>query len=87
MARVIRGVRTFKESDASLLVMQGYSRPVGEFERYFDVVIPVPAEFYSNNLSRGLRDWLPQVSALDMSTKVIHELIGLLWYRVKSKDV
>ena len=144
MARVIRGARAFKESDASLLIMQGYSSTVGErmtifmkelaidmgieeeliirepysrntfehpielieiinetdkiavvtsawhlnravreFEQYYDEVIPVPAEFYSYNLSGGMRDWLPQVSALEVSTKVIHELIGMMWYRVK----
>ena len=144
MARVIRGVRAFKESDASLLVMQGYSSTVGErmtilmkelaedmgieeeliirepysrttfehpielikiieetdkiavvtsawhlnravreFEQYFAEVIPIPAEFYSYNLSGGMHDWLPQVSALEVSTKVIHELIGMMWYRVK----
>ncbi len=54
-----------------------------EFDKYFDSVIAVPAEFYSFTYERGLRKLLPRLSALEESTKVIHEFIGRQWYRVK----
>ncbi len=53
-----------------------------EFDNFFSQVQPVPAEFYSYTRPPGLSGWLPQLSALQMSTKMIHELAGQLWYRV-----
>ncbi len=60
-------------------------RAVREFEKHFDQVVPVPAEFYSYPRDRGVRNWLPQVDALEVSTKVFHELIGMAWYRVRNQ--
>ena len=54
-----------------------------EFEKYFDKVVCVPAEFYSYSYESGLQRWLPGISGLQVSTKVIHEMVGMVWYRVK----
>ncbi|MFW6257042.1 MAG: YdcF family protein [Bacillota bacterium] len=145
--RVMRGVKTFKESDAGLLVMQGwpddreYKQMTGlmrelavemgisgeqikeesysrntfqhplklkektgidadssvavvtsawhlkraeiEYSLYFSEVVPVPADFYTFTEKGGIRDFLPQLEALQISTAVIQEYIGIIWYKVR----
>lgn len=55
-------------------------RAMREFERYFDHVVPVPADYISRQLDGSIKDWIPQVKGLEDSTKVIHEWVGRLWY-------
>jgi len=54
-----------------------------EFEKHFEEIIPVPAEFYSHRRKSNFQEWLPQVSGLEISTKVIHEKIGMIYYNMK----
>jgi len=51
-----------------------------EFARHFHAVSPLGYEVPSRN--RRARDWIPSAGALGHSTKMIHEWIGIVWYRV-----
>lgn len=51
-----------------------------EFDRYFDDITPVPAEFISRDQPGGVRNLLPRVHSLRSSTKILHEFVGILWY-------
>ena len=146
-ARVMRGIRTYKNTDSEILVMQGslsgsqpermtelmkqlalemgvneddiitepnsrntfqhplellkiegisqtdrlgvvtsawhLKRAEREFEKHFEEIKPVPAEFYSYDIEEGFQYWLPQISGLEKSTKIIHEVIGMIYYQIK----
>lgn len=59
-------------------------RAVREFERHFDRVVPIPADYISKQITGTARDWFPQVTALADSTQIVHERIGRLWYDVRA---
>lgn len=46
-------------------------------------VIPAPTA-YSTRYKTGLLDFLPRTDALHESRHFMHEIIGLIWYRLKS---
>jgi len=47
-------------------------------------VIAAPTQLGSPYNWRDWRYWLPNSGAMDLSSKVMHEYIGLLWYRLVS---
>ena len=59
-------------------------RATAEFRREFARVVPVPADYLSRQLTGGIQDWIPQVSGLETTTKVIHEWVGRVWYTLVS---
>ena len=44
---------------------------------------PYPVDFQTNGESIDLFDFIPSVRALDVMTEVVHELIGLVMYRLQ----
>jgi uncharacterized SAM-binding protein YcdF (DUF218 family) len=48
----------------------------------FDVVIAPTA--FATNYQLTLRDFMPRANALSDSSHFFHEIVGLLWYRLKS---
>ncbi len=58
-------------------------RSVATFERAGFEVIPAPTR-YSTQLQTNLLSFLPDAEALRDSRIFMHEMIGLLWYRLKS---
>jgi len=44
---------------------------------------PYPVDFQTNGGGIGIFDFLPSVRALDIMTDVVHELIGLVMYRLQ----
>jgi uncharacterized SAM-binding protein YcdF (DUF218 family) len=46
-------------------------------------VIPAPTAFTGHG-ETNLLEFLPGGAALDTSSIVMHELIGMLWYRLKT---
>jgi uncharacterized SAM-binding protein YcdF (DUF218 family) len=46
-------------------------------------VVPAPTA-YTTNFRLTLLDFLPQANALHQSSMFFHEVIGLIWYRLKS---
>ncbi len=77
----IEGVES---SDVLAVVTSAWHLPraVHEFERYFDHIVPIPADYLSRQLEGNIKDWIPQHVGLERSTKVIHEWVGRLWYVV-----
>ena len=53
------------------------------FNNYYENITPVPAEFISFNLPGGIYNFFPQVSGLRISTRAIHEYIGMIWYYLR----
>lgn len=47
-------------------------------------VIPAPTGYISLLSEEQLANYLPSIKALDASVYVLHELIGLAWYKAKS---
>lgn len=58
-------------------------RAVMEFERSFSKVIPIPADYYMYQLDGDVRDWIPQAEALEKSTILLHEMLGIVWYKLR----
>lgn len=57
------------------------SRAVDAFESRGLEVIPAPIK--GSPVRPGIRAFLPRASALHTSASVLHEWVGLLWYRVR----
>ena len=75
-----------KPSDRIAVVTSAYhlKRAEREYTLYFDNVIPVPADFLTPaSTSRRWTRYLPQAGALQVSTAVIQEYIGIAWYRIR----
>ena len=45
-------------------------------------VIPAPTAF-EGSTSRGLPGFLPSILALQSSNRALHEIVGMLWYRIR----
>lgn len=58
-------------------------RAIGRFEHYFRTAVPIPCDFHSRAASQGLLDYLPQADALTLSTQMLQEYLGELWYRLR----
>lgn len=57
-------------------------RAMGEFKRYFPVVIPIPCDPPAPPSVRP-RQFLPQVEALNRTTNMLQEYLGVVWYNVR----
>ena len=57
-------------------------RSMREFVRGFPKVYPVKAYHLGTPILRALTIWLPQAGALELSTTMIHEYIGMVWYEL-----
>lgn len=66
-----------------VLVTHAYhmQRAAGLFELAGFNVTPAPTQLNRVYPWREWRYWMPDVRALDLSGRVIHEYLGLLWYR------
>ena len=53
-----------------------------EFRRHFDHVASLPNPAPSG--VPGWRDWIPNAGALESSTTMIHEWLGIAWYRLRA---
>lgn len=60
------------------------ARAVGVFEGVGFAVTPAPMGFIvGEEISFGLFDWLPSISALSTSRAVLHEWMGIAYYRLR----
>lgn len=69
------------------IVTSGYhmKRSEKEFKKYFNKVLPLPASyFYSSLIERNVLKYIPQTEALNVTTIALRELIGSIWYEIKS---
>jgi uncharacterized SAM-binding protein YcdF (DUF218 family) len=59
-------------------------RAIFSFKQYFDEVYPSPisASILDNSLF-AIQRFIPYPDALSKSTTMIHEWIGILWYKIK----
>jgi uncharacterized SAM-binding protein YcdF (DUF218 family) len=57
-------------------------RAIGEFKRYFQRVKPIPCGIHTLP-TVGPGDLLPQVEALQLTTTMMHEYIGSVWYGLR----
>lgn len=61
------------------------TRAMAEFKRYFPNVVAIPVEYKFKNLDWCEYPLFPQADALNYSTTLIHEQIGLIWYVLRHK--
>jgi len=68
-----------------LLVTHGLHMPrsVWSFERQGIEVIAAPTVFHTYGARGGAKDYIPQSGTLYGFTQVLHEWLGLAWYRLK----
>ena len=69
-----------------LLVTSGWHmrRALFSFNQYFDEVCPSPISVSGvNNSIFAIQRFIPHPGALSKSTTMLHEWIGLLWYKIK----
>jgi uncharacterized SAM-binding protein YcdF (DUF218 family) len=71
--------------DRIVLVTQAYHLPraVSEFSKAGFQVLPAPTDFISHSSGVTLLDFIPSASGLTGSFLVLHEYLGLLWYRIR----
>ncbi len=62
------------------------SRAVEQFKRVGMTVIPAPTSLFPNS-KLDIFSFLPSASALEMSSMVIHEWLGGIWYGLKYNDL
>lgn len=55
------------------------------FERQGMEVLPAPTAFWTAPRDHALGRWLPEAEALLLSTRILHEQLGLLWYRLREE--
>ncbi len=53
------------------------------FKNHFKQVIALPSDFSYNPFRLSLKSLIPSSDALVKSTESIHEIIGLLWYKIQ----
>ena len=69
------------------LVTSAWHMPRSErvFRQVFpeDTIVPIPAGYLYTPQTRFLKSIIPSAFALEISTKAIHEWIGMLWYTIR----
>jgi len=67
-----------------LLVTHGVHMPrsVWSFEKMGMGVIPAPTVFHAYGSRGGIREYIPQARTLDRFAQILHEWLGLAWYRL-----
>lgn len=77
------------EVNKILLVTHAWHMPraVYSFEQAGFDVMPAPTQFETSNPAGGLiGDYIPNVTSLQDSTWMLHEMLGVLWYRFSSSE-
>jgi len=68
------------------LVTSAYhlKRSEREFRAYFSNVVPIPSDYlYSYPKGHAIPAFVPNTGALFRSAIALHEMAGILWYRLK----
>jgi len=60
-------------------------RALSVFERFGVHAIPAPTDFEADAVRTGLLGWLPDVGALDMTSRVYKEYLGALVYALRAR--
>ena len=83
-ARLTRRILREANADSVYLVTHAWHMPRSKlaFERSGLRVIPAPLAFTHRGRTRPL-DFFPSASALEGSAQFFHEIVGLVWYRLK----
>jgi uncharacterized SAM-binding protein YcdF (DUF218 family) len=68
-----------------LLVTHGLHMPrsVWSFESQAIEVVAAPTVFHTYGTRGGAKDYVPQSGTLYVFTQVLHEWLGLTWYRLR----
>ncbi|MEN6374701.1 MAG: YdcF family protein [Smithella sp.] len=69
------------------IVTSGYhmKRSEREFKKYFNNVVPLPASYsYASSPQMNVLKYVPQTAQLYKTAMMLRELIGSLWYKIKS---
>lgn len=72
--------------DKIILVTEAYHMPraMSEFRKAGFLVEAAPTAFYRHSDGKiGLEDFIPSVFALEYGFLVSHEIVGMLWYRIR----
>lgn len=67
------------------LVTSAYhmKRSEREFRKYFSNVIPLPSDYLYSSSEISLLSFIPRSGNLYKFSTALHEIIGILWYRIK----
>ncbi|WP_446808325.1 YdcF family protein [Methylomonas sp. 2BW1-5-20] len=84
-ARFSREVLNEFGIDKIVLVTQAYHMPRAalEFRKAGFEVLPAPTAFIGHEGESRVLDWLPSPTAWANSFLLAHEMIGMLWYRIR----
>ena len=56
-----------------------------EFKKYFNNVLPLPAHYlYSSPMGNAVMRYIPQTEELHKTSIAVKEIVGQLWYNIKS---
>lgn len=58
-------------------------RTMQEFRRYYQKPLPVPASSQDGFNPKGFQNYIPNIDTLSYSTTLIHEQIGIIWYKLR----
>ena len=58
-------------------------RAVWCFEQQGLTVIPAPTDYLTDNADYDIRSFLPRWDRLAESGHILHEYLGLFWYKMK----
>ena len=75
--------------DRIILVTQALhmARAVDQFQNAGFQITPAPTAFISYSNQIPVLDYIPSASALEVSSMVMHELLGRWWYQLRYKKV
>ena len=67
------------------LVTSAYhmKRSEREFKKYFHNVIPLPSDYLYSSSRLSIIAFMPRTYNLYRSSIALHEMIGIIWYRIK----
>ncbi|MDD5126411.1 YdcF family protein, partial [Methylovulum sp.] len=85
-ARFSRQLLQTQAMDKILLVTQAFHIPraVWSFQNAGFQVLAAPTAFFSGSPSESPLRFIPSANALEKTFLVLHEYLGLLWYRLNS---
>ncbi len=68
-----------------ILVTHAFHMPraLNEFKRVGFDALPAPTAFFSNQEKLSIFSFIPSAQALTVSSFILHEYLGLLWYRLR----
>ncbi len=59
-------------------------RSIMVFRKYFSHIVPLPSKYIYAPKNLALSDFLPGTRSLYISSTIIHEIFGLLWYKIRA---